>query len=60
MIYGDDVSHVVSELGIAYLYRAQGSEERRAALAAIAGTTPIGRRADPERTAGLRARGVVA
>jgi malonate decarboxylase alpha subunit len=60
MIYGDDVSHVVSEEGIAYLYRAQGSEERRAALAAIAGATAIGRRADPARTASLRERGIVA
>jgi len=60
MIYGDDVSHVVSEEGIAYLYRAQGAEERRAALAAIAGATPIGLRADPQRTAALRARGIVA
>ena len=60
MIYGDDVSHVVSEEGIAYLYRAQGGEERRAALAAIAGATPIGLRADPQRTAALRARGIVA
>jgi malonate decarboxylase alpha subunit len=60
MIYGEDVSHVVSEEGIAYLYLAQGVEERRAALAAIAGTTPLGQRADPGRTAALRARGIVA
>jgi malonate decarboxylase alpha subunit len=60
MIYGDDVSHVVSEEGIAYLYRTQGGEERRAALAAIAGATPIGRAADRQRTASLRARGIVA
>jgi malonate decarboxylase alpha subunit len=60
MIYGDDVSHVVSEEGIAYLYKAEGTEERRAALAAIAGATTIGRRADPERSASLRARGLVA
>jgi malonate decarboxylase alpha subunit len=60
MIYGDDVSHVVSEEGIAYLYKAQAQEERRAALAAIAGATPIGRRADPGRSASLRARGIVA
>jgi len=59
MIYGDDVSHVVSEHGIAYLYKAQGVEERRAALAAIAGATPIGQRAPPERSASLRARGLV-
>jgi malonate decarboxylase alpha subunit len=60
MIYGDDVSHVVSEEGIAYLYMAQGQEERRAALAAIAGATTIGRRADPARSASLRERGLVA
>ncbi|AKT43885.1 malonate decarboxylase subunit alpha [Chondromyces crocatus] len=60
MIYGDDVSHVVTEEGIAYLFKAEGAEERRAALAAIAGATPIGLRADPARTATLRARGVVA
>src|SRR5215472_2086877 len=60
MIYGDDVSHVVSEAGIASLYRAASGEERRAALAAIAGATPIGRVADPQRTASLRARGIVA
>ena len=60
MVYGDDVTHVVTEEGIAYLYKAQGAEERRAALAAIAGATPIGLRADGGRTASLRARGVVA
>jgi malonate decarboxylase alpha subunit len=60
MIYGDDVSHVVSEEGIAYLYKAQGTEERRAVLAGIAGATSIGRRADPKRTASLRARGLIA
>ncbi len=60
MIYGDDVTHVVTEEGIAYLYKAQGLEERRAALAAVAGATPIGLRADPRRTAALRGRGGVA
>jgi malonate decarboxylase alpha subunit len=60
MIYGDDVSHVVTEEGIAYLYKSDGGEERRAAVAAIAGATPIGRRADARRSAELRARGVIA
>ena len=58
MIYGDDVTHVVTEEGIAYVYQVQG-EERRAALAAVAGATEIGRRADPARTADLRKRGIV-
>jgi malonate decarboxylase alpha subunit len=60
MIYGDDVSHVVTEEGIAYLYKADSGEDRRAAVAGIAGATPIGRRADAKRTAALRARGVIA
>src|SRR5579863_3020158 len=60
MIYGEDVSHVVSEEGIAYLYKAEGPAERRAALAAIAGATSIGLKADAQRSAGLRARGIVA
>jgi malonate decarboxylase alpha subunit len=60
MIYGEDISHVVSEEGIAYLYKAEGPAERRAALAAIAGATSIGLSADAQRSAGLRARGIVA
>ncbi len=59
MIYGDDVTHVVTEEGIAHLYRAEGAEERRAAIAAVAGATPVGLRAEPRRTAALRRRGLV-
>src|SRR6202522_2351578 len=60
MIYRDDVSHVVTEEGIAYLYKAEGIEERRHALAAVAGISPIGLRAKPQETAQLRKRGIVA
>jgi malonate decarboxylase alpha subunit len=60
MIYGDDVSHVVTEEGIAYLYKAEGQEERRRALAAVAGVSPIGLKAKPSETAALRKRGIVA
>jgi malonate decarboxylase alpha subunit len=60
MIYGDDVTHLVTEEGVAYLYKAQNLEERRAAIAAIAGATEVGLRAVPQRTAELRSRGVVA
>lgn len=60
MIYGDDVSHVVTEEGIAYLYKAEGTEERRAALAAIAGVSPVGLTSDQDRSEGLRRRGLVA
>ena len=60
MIYGDDVTHVVTEEGIAYLHAATDVEERRAALAAVAGVTSIGLRSDAVRTADLRSRGLVA
>ncbi|CAM2168678.1 Acetyl-S-ACP:malonate ACP transferase [Paraburkholderia sacchari] len=59
MIYGDDVSHVVTEEGIVHLHRAEGVDERRAALAAVAGVTPIGLRAQPQKTEELRRRGIV-
>src|SRR5271166_1257031 len=60
MIYGEDVSHVVTEEGIAYLYKAEGQEERRRALAAVAGVSPVGLKAKATETADLRHRGIVA
>jgi malonate decarboxylase alpha subunit len=60
MIYGQDVSHVVTEEGIAYLYKTEGVEERRRALAAVAGISPVGLKAKANETAELRHRGIVA
>ncbi|TDD47521.1 malonate decarboxylase subunit alpha [Nonomuraea terrae] len=60
MIYGEDVTHVVTEEGVAYLYKAEGPAERREAVAAVAGATPVGRRADERRLAALRRDGLVA
>jgi malonate decarboxylase alpha subunit len=60
MIYGQDVSHVVTEEGIAYLYKTEGVEERRRALAAVAGISPVGLKAKVNETADLRHRGIVA
>lgn len=60
MIYGDDVSHVVTEEGVAYLYRAHSLDDRRAALSAVAGVTPVGRTSDARRVEGLRRDGLVA
>lgn len=60
MIYGDDVSHVVTEEGVAYLYKAHSLDDRRAALAAVAGVTPVGRTSDARRVEGLRRDGLVA
>ena len=60
MIYGDDVTHVVTEEGVAYLYLAKDMEERRKALAAIAGVTPVGMEVTGEEIKDLRKRGLVA
>jgi malonate decarboxylase alpha subunit len=60
MIYGDDVSHVVTEEGVAYLYKAEGLEERRRVVAAVAGVSPVGLKAIPSETAALRQKGIVA
>jgi malonate decarboxylase alpha subunit len=60
MIYGDEISHLVTEEGIAYLYKAEGIEERRAAVSAVAGVTSVGLKATAKRTAELRRKGLVA
>jgi malonate decarboxylase alpha subunit len=60
MIYGDDVTHVVTEEGIAYLYRTRGLAERRSALVAVAGATPLGRERSASQVRELRRTGVVA
>jgi malonate decarboxylase alpha subunit len=60
MIYGEDVTHVVTEEGIAYLYLTSNLQERRAALAAIAGITPLGSEGSSAQTRELRRNGIVA
>ncbi|MDO5102133.1 MAG: malonate decarboxylase subunit alpha [Lautropia sp.] len=60
MIYGDDVTHVLTEEGIAYLYKARSLEERKRMIAAVAGVTPVGMTHDPAQTARLRQDGLIA
>jgi malonate decarboxylase alpha subunit len=59
MIYGDDVTHLLTEEGIAYLYKARSLEERQAMIAAVAGVTAIGLRHNPD-TARMRREGLIA
>ncbi|TKD40498.1 malonate decarboxylase subunit alpha [Azotobacter chroococcum] len=60
MIYGDDVTHLLTEEGIAYLYKARSLEERQAMIAAVAGVTSIGLRHDPRDTERMRREGLIA
>jgi malonate decarboxylase alpha subunit len=59
MIYGDDVTHVITEVGVANLLLCRSVAERTAALRAVAGDTAFGRLASAETTTDLRRRGIV-
>jgi malonate decarboxylase alpha subunit len=60
MIYGDDVTHVVTEEGIAYLYKADCIETRKEAIAAIAGVTQVGSSHNTKKVDKLRSEGLIA
>ena len=60
MIYGEDVTHIVTEEGIAYLYKSDSIAERREMIASIAGITPIGMEHNPKATERLREKGMIA
>jgi len=60
MIYGDDVTHVITERGVANLLRCRSPQEREAALRAVAGDTDFGKRHSAEAVDSLRRRGIVA
>ena len=59
MIAGDQVTHIVTEIGIAYLDKCPDLPTRMKAIAAVAGDTPVGHTADPADLPGLRAAGLV-
>jgi malonate decarboxylase alpha subunit len=59
MIYGDDVSHIVTEEGIANLLLCRSSEEREHAIRGVAGYTPVGLERDKQMVENLRDRGIV-
>jgi malonate decarboxylase alpha subunit len=59
MIYGDDVSHVVTEEGIANLLLCRTPEERADAIRGVAGYTPVGRARSRAAVENLRDRGIV-
>ena len=59
MIYGDDVTHLITEIGLSYLYMAENLEERKKLIAAVAGDTPIGHTITDKEIKELRAAGKV-
>ncbi|HET8541275.1 MAG TPA: malonate decarboxylase subunit alpha [Anaeromyxobacter sp.] len=59
MIYGDDVTHVVTEEGIANLLLCRTEEERADAIRGVAGYTPVGLSRSRRAVENLRDRGIV-
>jgi malonate decarboxylase alpha subunit len=59
MIHGDDVSHIVTEEGIANLLLCRTPEEREQAIRGVAGFTPVGMARDKAMVDNLRDRGIV-
>lgn len=59
MIYGDDVSHVLTEEGIANLLLCRTPEEREQAIRGVSGYTAVGLGRDRRMVENLRDRGVI-
>jgi len=59
MIYGEDVTHILTEEGIANLLLCRTEEEREQAIRGVAGYTPVGMARDKRMVENLRDRGIV-
>jgi malonate decarboxylase alpha subunit len=59
MIYGDDISHIVTEEGVANLLLCKTPEEREQAVRGVAGFTPVGLKRDRRVVENLRDRCVI-
>ena len=59
MIYGDDVTHILTEEGIANLLMCRSDAEREQAIRGVAGYTPVGIARDRRMVENLRDRGVI-
>nr|WP_315237223.1 malonate decarboxylase subunit alpha [uncultured Albidiferax sp.] len=59
MIYGDDLTHILTEEGIANLLLCRSDEEREQAIRGVAGYTPIGLGRDRRMVENLRDRGII-
>ncbi|MDR7332878.1 malonate decarboxylase subunit alpha [Roseateles asaccharophilus] len=59
MIYGEDVTHILTEEGIANLLLCRSDEEREQAIRGVAGYTAVGLARDARMVENLRDRGVI-
>ena len=59
MIYADDLTHILTEEGIAFMHKCQSLEERMAAIRGVVGFTDVGLAAKSAETKALRDKGII-
>jgi malonate decarboxylase alpha subunit len=59
MIYGEDMTHIITEEGIANLLMCATPQEREQAIRGVAGYTPVGMARDKRMVENLRDRGII-
>lgn len=59
MIYAEDMTHIITEEGIANLLLCRTAEEREQAIRGVAGYTPVGMARDRSMVENLRDRGII-
>jgi len=59
MIYGEDLTHIITEEGIANLLMCATPQEREQAIRGVAGYTPVGMARDLRMVENLRDRGII-
>ena len=59
MVYGDDVTHLVTEEGIANLHKCKNLNERVEAIRGVAGYTPVGLKRNKSIVSDLISRGII-
>ena len=59
MIYGEDMTHIITEEGIANLLLCTTPQEREQAIRGVAGYTPVGMARDKRMVENLRDRGII-
>jgi len=59
MVYGDDVTHLVTEEGIASLHKCKNLNERVEAIRGVAGYTPVGLKRNKSIVSDLISRGII-
>lgn len=59
MVYGDDITHLVTEEGIAHLHKCKNLQEREQAIRGVAGYTPVGLKRNRDQVESLITRGII-